>query len=178
MSLLSDISKKIVKDNTEVIISANLTEKETIEELRACHPPASAFVAKYTSFDGGSVRSGGSVLKGVGNQLNDVQFKATGVFATEEESFVPALGIKGFVDVTIEAELTSKADIFAGECDGDDGEAETRDAAKIDSLLPLISPSSPLVFSFIFLLRLAILLHLFLCFFFLTLFSSLFLILT
>jgi DNA replication ATP-dependent helicase Dna2 len=108
-------ARDIVKSNTETIIATDMTEDETIVEITNTRPQIDKFCDTYAGFvnDVAPAKRPGQLLKGV-TPREDVFFQATGVFAIEEEAFLPDLGMKGFVDVTLEAELTSSNPTFDG----------------------------------------------------------------
>ena len=101
---MKKVADEIVYGNTKDILTCDrFSEADALKEILAIKPHAQEFANMYTFFPGGSNgEANGATMKGFG--CDDLHFRATSVYATEEQFFVPALGLEGFIDVTLEAE--------------------------------------------------------------------------
>ena len=104
----------IVRRNAESLVGCGVTDAEARAEVLRIVPQIQRFAADFTSFQGAAIKSQnltsasnafGSRLKGNGIQP-DMYFVANSVQAIEESIVCPELGLKGNLDVTVNAKTT------------------------------------------------------------------------
>ena len=92
----------IVREHADQLIGSNLlNENLMIAEVIKILPNIQRFSSNYTSF---TKQNNHHELNGTGTSPN-IQFRADCVHATEEVAMSTELGIKGFIDVTVEASI-------------------------------------------------------------------------
>jgi DNA replication ATP-dependent helicase Dna2 len=92
----------IVREHADQLIGSNLlNENLMIAEVLKILPNIQRFATMYTSF---TQQSNHRELNGTGSSPN-IQFRADCIHATEEVAMSTELGIKGFIDVTVEASI-------------------------------------------------------------------------
>lgn len=99
-------TKRIVRDFAESLVGCGVTDTEAQREVLRVLPQLQRFAMDYTSFDDdkrASKNTTGATLEGQG-AVPSINFVARSVHATEASAVSPELGLKGNVDVTVEAE--------------------------------------------------------------------------
>eukprot|EP00559_Dactyliosolen_fragilissimus_P001342 CAMPEP_0184867600 /NCGR_PEP_ID=MMETSP0580-20130426/27217_1 /TAXON_ID=1118495 /ORGANISM="Dactyliosolen fragilissimus" /LENGTH=1622 /DNA_ID=CAMNT_0027367987 /DNA_START=91 /DNA_END=4956 /DNA_ORIENTATION=+ len=93
----------IVRKHAETLIGCKIyNEGEIISEVIKVIPQIQKFASQFTSFDKNIEAGSPSILEGNQSE-SSIRFTADRMYATEEASVSPELGLKGFVDATVEA---------------------------------------------------------------------------
>lgn len=99
----------IVRKNAESLVAAGLTSREAEIEILKVVPQIQQFVAEFTTFGGSHRGKHGShpnLVPAVGSVQPAVRFTAHDVEAIEEVIVSPELGLKGNIDVVVNAQMT------------------------------------------------------------------------
>lgn len=122
----------IVRNRAENLVGCGaLNEEDMINEVLKIIPQIQKFAAAYTSFGLGreNIFNKGSQLDGQGI-IPNIEFLAQTVFDTEEETVSTELGLKGFIDVTVET-ISSRYNR------SEDGLEDQKKDVIIKSLMPI-----------------------------------------
>lgn len=104
---VSQHAPSIIRDHAEQLIGCGIyNERETIKDILKIQPQLDQFARKFTSI--GQDYGNGSTLEGYGISPT-VKFHAKSVQDTEEGTISTELGLKGFIDATVEARIKGSA---------------------------------------------------------------------
>lgn len=102
--------RKIVRRNADSLVACQVSNQEAESEVMKVLPQLQAFAKKFTTLDP-SPRPTNQQLPLLepsdGQRKPPVQFVATAVEAVEEPAISPELGLKGNIDVVVEASTSS-----------------------------------------------------------------------
>lgn len=105
---IDKVAPIIVRQHADQLIGSNLlNENLMIAEIIKILPNIQRFSSNYTSFTQQNIHH---ELNGTGTSPN-IQFRADSVHATEEVAMSTELGIKGFIDVTVEASIVPQQSV-------------------------------------------------------------------
>jgi len=101
---MSNRIRRVVRKNAEGLLSCNVASSEAEAEMYKFVPQLEAFVREFTDFasPGSKKLEHGTVLEDQTNKPS-IRFLATQVEAIEELAISPELGLKGYIDLILEA---------------------------------------------------------------------------
>ena len=98
----------IVRKHAETLIGCGIyNDQEAVREVMRVLPQMQRFATEFTTLINSNQGNTTGVLDGMGGVHTNVSLKADSVYATEEATISPELGLKGFVDATVEATITN-----------------------------------------------------------------------
>ena len=94
---------RIIRCNAENLVGCSLDESEALHELMLTLPQIRSFFETYVQDDQNNKHL--SILSGPTPLHQSVYFLVNKTFATEQQVVVPELGMRGFIDATVESSL-------------------------------------------------------------------------